>query len=142
FDPIINYDLKQLVTHPLLKLDYKSIARAKTEEVTAYSAIFGQDISKWNKLSRSEEDQTIIIMLLLSRLTTDEVKLIFDNFPTTGKYCEHASKESYLLKSIEKAQAYIKDKEYGGGNILLYSGDEPLDEMITTEKVCYLNCDE
>ncbi len=70
---------------------------------------------------RSAEDQSILLYLVSERFNDHQIKAIFDNFPTTGKYLERKEKdpngaEEYFKHSLLKARNYFNDLLIKKGN--------------------------
>lgn len=104
------YSIELLGQVPLLSLDLGKIKTLSLTEVNLYELIFGKNLDKLNKISRSEIDQAIIIKLISSGISHQEIELIFENFPTSGKYKDHDDPETYLNHSITKAQEFLNKK--------------------------------
>ncbi len=109
YDSNITYEPSNLMEDSLLKINWDHLTKLKTSGVLLYNLLFGKDLDKLKKPSRSEADQTIISALISNGFTSDIIKLLFQSFPTTGKYFDHPSPEVYLESSIKSAGEFISE---------------------------------
>ncbi len=103
----LTYEPSNLMGDSLLKIDYDHLTKLKTSGIPLYNLLFGKNLNELKKPSRSEADQTIISALISNGFTSDIIKLLFQSFPTTGKYFDHPSPEDYLESSIKSAKEFI-----------------------------------
>jgi len=138
------YTLDEIKNHPIFEVQFDKIY--KDSKLMRY--IFGI-VDK--DIDRSQYDEKIIYQLLTKGLSENEIKIIFNYYPTTGKYLERMANDpkganSYLNHSIEKAINYyssnITNPELLRKCTLNNDNEEPENtKIIYLDNKHYLNID-
>ena len=139
YHPERKYQVNQIIEEQLLKINWDRISKLKISSVPIYNLLFGKNLDELKKQSRSEIDQAIITLLISNGFSSDIIKLLFQSFPTSGKYLDHSSPEAYLESSIKSAEDFVSNNitaiELIKNTSFLYT------EANNSEEIGYLDLD-
>ena len=116
------YDLNNFYQNELYNVPIEKIFSTGKNKDQYYNALFNSGTNEWGKPSNSEIDQALITVLFSKGFTNHQIELIFQNFPTTGKYFEHKASEKYLAHSIMNAEEHMvlnsssETQDHGAGD--------------------------
>lgn len=102
------YELMQITNHQLVQLNLEIFKPSKSSKHNYYSLVFG-NIEDFDTDDRSAIDQSLITFLVKKGFGNDEISLIFNNYPITGKYSEHNDPVKYLQHSIINAREFLEN---------------------------------
>ncbi len=102
------YELIEITNHPLLQLNLEIFKPSKSLKHNYHSLLFG-NIDDFDTDDRSSIEQSLITFLVKQGFGNDDISLIFNNYPITGKYSEHNDPLKYLEHSIINAREFIEN---------------------------------
>lgn len=102
------YELIEITSHPLLQLNLEILKPSKSAKHNYYNLLFG-NTGGFDTDDRSAIDQSLITSLVKEGFSDNNITLLFNNYPITGKYLEHNDPIKYLEHSIMNAREFIEN---------------------------------